>query len=98
MSLAGGICGVVLARWAVTGLLILAPTNLTQSTDIRFDSRIFVFAIALSMLTGILFGMAPALVTSRADLIGALRGDSRSGLGAGGLLRKERAMKLVHVI
>ena len=39
------------------------------------------------MLTGILFGIAPALVTSRTDLIGALRGDSRSSLGAGGHLR-----------
>ena len=87
LSLAGGICGMALARCAVTGLLVLAPTSLTQSADIHLDSRIFVFAMALSMLTGILFGMAPALVTSRADLIGALRGDSRSGLGAGGHLR-----------
>jgi putative ABC transport system permease protein len=87
LSLAGGICGMALARWAVTGLLVLAPTSLTQSAEIHVDSRIFVFAIALSMLTGIFFGMAPALVTSRADLIGALRGDSRSGLGAGGRLR-----------
>jgi putative ABC transport system permease protein len=87
LSLAGGICGVALARWAVTGLLFLAPANLTQSADIHVDSRIFIFAIALSVLTGILFGMAPALVTSRADLIAALRGDSRSGLGAGGHLR-----------
>jgi len=87
LSLVGGICGLALARWAVTGLLVLAPANLTRSADIHFDSRIFVFALALSMATGILFGMAPALVTSRADLIGALRGDSRTGIGAGGHLR-----------
>jgi putative ABC transport system permease protein len=87
LSLAGGICGLILARWGVSGLLALAPANLTQSADIHIDSRIFVAAIALSMLTGVLFGMAPALVTSRADLTGALRGDNRSGLGAGGHLR-----------
>jgi putative ABC transport system permease protein len=87
LSLAGGICGLALARWAVTGLLILAPANLTQSADIHVDSRIFIFAVGLSMLTSILFGMAPALVTSRASLTGALRGDNRSGLGAGGHLR-----------
>jgi putative ABC transport system permease protein len=87
LSLAGGICGVMLARWAVTGLLALAPTNLTQSADIHFDSRVFVFAIGLSILTAIIFGMAPALVTSRTNLMGTLRGDSRSGLGAGGHLR-----------
>lgn len=87
LSLAGGICGVALARWGVSGLLALAPTSLTKSADIHFDSRIFVVAMALSMATGIIFGIAPALVTSRADLTRALRGDSRSGLGAGGHLR-----------
>ena len=87
LGLAGGICGVTLARWAVTGLLLLAPTNLTQSANIHVDSRIFVFAVGLSMLTGILFGIAPALVTSRSNLVDALRGDSRSSLGAGGHLR-----------
>jgi putative ABC transport system permease protein len=87
LSLAGGLCGVVLARWGVSGLLALAPASLTHAVDIHFDSRILIFAIGLSMVTGILFGIAPALVTSRADLIGALRGDSRSGLGAGGHLR-----------
>ena len=87
LSLAGGICGMMLARWGVSGLLALAPATLTQSADIHFDTRIVFFAIALSVLTGILFGMPPALVTSRVDLIGALRGDSRSGLGAGGRLR-----------
>jgi len=87
LSLAGGLCGVIFARWGVSGLLALAPASLTQAADINVDSRVFVFAIALSMLTGILFGIAPALVTSRANLVDALRGDSRSGLGAGGNLR-----------
>ena len=87
LSLAGGLCGLIFARWGVSGMLALAPASLTQSADIHVDSRVFVFAIGLSMLTGILFGIAPALVTSRADLIGALRGDSRSGLGVGGRLR-----------
>ena len=87
LSVIGGLCGLALARWTVTALLALAPANLTHSTNIQVDSRIYVFAMALSMMTGILFGMAPALVTSRADLIGALRGDSRTGIGAGGHLR-----------
>jgi len=87
LSVAGGFFGVVLARWGVSGLVALAPASLTRAADIHFDTRIFFFAIGLSLLTGILFGMAPALVTSRTDLIGALRGDSRSGIGAGGNLR-----------
>lgn len=87
LSLAGGILGVVLARWGVTGLLTLAPASLTQSASIHFDLRIFVFALGLSTITGVLFGIAPALVTSRTASINALRGDSRSGIGTGGSLR-----------
>jgi putative ABC transport system permease protein len=87
LSVVGGSFGIILARWGVRGLLALAPATLTQSTDIHFDSRVFLAAFALSMLTGILFGVAPALVTSRVDLLGALGGDSRSSVGAGGRLR-----------
>jgi putative ABC transport system permease protein len=87
LSLAGGICGLILARWAVIGLLALAPANLVQSSGIHVDSGVVVFALALSMLTGIVFGLAPAIVSSRAGLMDALRGDSRSSLGTGGRLR-----------
>jgi predicted permease len=87
LGAAGGICGFVLARSMVAGLLALAPKDLAQSTGIQTDLRIVVFAVAISLVTGILFGLAPALVTSRVDLTGALRGDSRSGLGAGVRLR-----------
>ena len=87
LGLAGGICGLMLARSAVAVLLKLAPQDVAQSTEIHVDFRIVVLAIALSLLTGVLFGMAPALTTMRIDLVGALRGDGRSGLGAGGHLR-----------
>lgn len=83
----GGIVGIALARWAVTGLMVLAPKDLTDSTGIHVDLRIVVFAIALSMLTSIFFGLAPALVTTRMDLVSAFRGDSRSGFGTGRHLR-----------
>lgn len=87
LGLAGGACGLVMARWAVTGLLALAPRDIAQSTEIHLDFRIVLLAVALSLLTGILFGIAPALTTTHIDLVGAMRGDSRSGLGAGSRLR-----------
>jgi putative ABC transport system permease protein len=87
LGAAGGICGLILARWMVAGLRALAPKDLAQSTGIQTDLRIVVLAVAISLVTGILFGLAPAMVTSRVDLTGALRGDSRSGLGAGSRLR-----------
>ena len=87
LGLAGGACGLLLARWAVAGLLALAPQDIAQSTGIHVDFRIAVLAIALSLLTGILFGIAPALATTRIDLVSAMRGDHRSGLAAGSRLR-----------
>jgi putative ABC transport system permease protein len=85
LGLAGGMCGVLLARWAVSGLLLLAPRDVAQSAEIHVDFRIVVLAVALSLLTSMLFGIAPALATTRIDLIGAMRGDSRSVIGAGRL-------------
>lgn len=83
---AGGLLGVICARWAVSGLVALAPEDLAQSAGaVRLDFRMVVVAVALSLATGVLFGMAPAMVASRFDLIGALRG--RSGLGSGKRLR-----------
>jgi len=81
LALAGGVAGVALARWAVKVLVAMAPADLAKSAEVHFDLRILLFAIGISIATGVLFGLAPALVSSRADLMGALREDSRSVTG-----------------
>ncbi len=82
LGMAGALFGVIFARWAISGLLALAPEDLAQSAiTVHGDLRMVVFAVALSLVTGILFGMAPALVASRFDLVSALRGHSRFGSG-----------------
>ncbi|MCL4851315.1 MAG: ABC transporter permease, partial [Bryobacteraceae bacterium] len=86
LGLIGGILGVMLARWAVAGLVALAPPDLAQSASIHVDLRIVVLAVTLSLATGALFGIAPALVTTRTDLVSSLRGGA-SGLRAGRRLR-----------
>ena len=70
LGLAGGLTGVAVARWAVKGLLLLAPKDLARGVEIALDLRILVFALALSVLTGVIFGIAPAFVSSRAGLRG----------------------------
>jgi putative ABC transport system permease protein len=87
LSLAGGVLGVALSRWAVSGLVALAPKELARSTHIAFDTRIVFFAIALSLVTGIVFGLAPAMVAARYDLTKALREDSASNISSGARLR-----------
>jgi putative ABC transport system permease protein len=85
VAVVGGAAGVLLARWAVKGLVVLAPADLAKPADIHFDLRILLFAMGVSIATGVLFGLAPALVSARADLMGALRDDTRSVTGRNGL-------------
>ena len=56
--------------------------------QIAIDLRILGFAVALSLLTGIVFGLAPSLAASRADLLGGLREDSRGSIGGNSGLRR----------
>ena len=82
LGAAGGLFGVTFARWAVGGLVALAPEDLSESAGaIHVDFRMVFFAVALSLLAAIFFGMVPALVASRFDLLSALRGHSRLGSG-----------------
>jgi putative ABC transport system permease protein len=87
LGLAGGVVGVILARWTVSGLLALAPVALSRNIAVAVDYRIVLFAVGVPMLTGVLFGLAPSLVASRADLTLGLREDSRGSVGGAGRLR-----------
>ncbi len=92
LAIAGGLLGALFARWAIAGLLHLAPQTLTQSTRITVDTRVFLFSVALSVLTAIVFGLGPSLITSHlrpatAGLLNALAEGSRSTTSSGRLRR-----------
>jgi putative ABC transport system permease protein len=77
LSLCGGVLGVLLAGWAVRGLMsVQLPLPISLSAELGLDARVLGFAFVLSVLTGVLFGLAPALRASRADLTGAMRDDT----------------------
>lgn len=80
LSLLGGAVGLMIAYWGVTGLLKLATGILPRANEVTLDGRVMLFTIALSLLTGIVFGLAPALQTSRADL----QHDLKEGSAAAG--------------
>ena len=87
LGVTGGLLGVALARWAVLGMLAMAPLDLARNLAIEVDYRIVLFAVAASVATGVVFGLAPSLVASRADLTQGLREDGRSSVGGSGSLR-----------
>jgi putative ABC transport system permease protein len=76
LALAGGALGLVLAVWGVRGLQALEPGTIPRLDEIGVNGRAFVFALALSVATGLLFGFVPAIRVLRYDL--------RAGLGETG--------------
>jgi putative ABC transport system permease protein len=77
LSLAGGLLGLLLAAWAVK-LLTMLPANQQPVAGIRIDTNVLLFTLAVSGLTGVLFGMVPAWHGSRADLNAVLQQGARS--------------------
>ena len=74
LSLAGGIAGCLLAWW---GVRLLQGIDLPITVDLALDYRVLAFAVALSLLTGVAFGLAPALKATRLDLLTALRDEGQ---------------------
>ena len=89
VGLAGGALGLVVAVWATRAIASLVPEGFTTTfydlNNIRLDWRVFAFTLGLSVLTGIVFGLAPALTASKPDLIQALRNSRSFGLMSFGL-------------
>jgi predicted permease len=80
LGLLGGIIGIVLAYAGVQVLSSLLPDNLPRLNAIRVDDFVLVFALVLSAVAGVAFGLAPALFASRSDIQASLReGGGRSG-------------------
>ena len=88
LSAAGGIAGVALA-WALTqGLMALDPLKIPRVQDIALDARVLAFTAAIAALTGVLFGIVPALQSSRTDLQAVLKEGGRDSRVGGGWLRR----------
>ena len=84
LSCAGGALGILLAVWgadAISGLVSGGPAR-PLSFVVAPDWRVLLFAIATTVVTGMLFGLAPALRGSRIDLTPSLKGSASSGAGA----------------
>ncbi|MGH9767022.1 MAG: FtsX-like permease family protein [Blastocatellia bacterium] len=89
VSLLGGLLGLLFAYWITQLMVALMPTFFVPNeARIEVNRYVLLFCVAVSALTGILFGLAPALQSSRPDLVTALKDDARgSGASAGGRTR-----------
>jgi putative ABC transport system permease protein len=94
LFLLGGTSGIAVLFIARKFLLRLIPESLPHMNDISINWGVLAFALALSVIAGTVFGLAPAWLVSRFDLIGTLR---QEGRGAGGSRQRSRARQLLVV-
>jgi predicted permease len=78
----GGALGLLLAYWGVKAVLGSLPGALPRANEVSLDSRVLLFTMALSLFAGIIFGLAPALKTSRVNLHDILKESGRGASGA----------------
>jgi putative ABC transport system permease protein len=81
LSVMGGIAGLVLSIWFTDVLISIVPEGAPRMDQVGIDYRVLAFAFAISALTGILFGLAPALQASKLDVVGSLKEGGRTGEG-----------------
>ena len=77
LALIGGAAGVLLAMWGVHALVSLGPKELPHLDTIGIDGNVLLFSLAASLFTGLIFGMAPAWMSTSVSLTGALKKGER---------------------
>ena len=94
LALAGGTAGLLFALWSVALMTQLLPQDFPRLTEISMDWRVLGFALGASVLTGMLFGLAPALQISRTDVQESLK---ETGRGSSDSRRHNRLRSLLIV-
>jgi putative ABC transport system permease protein len=94
LSLAGGGAGLLLAFWCNTALASYGPDTLPRIQTVGLDARVLVFTLGLSVLVGLLFGLAPALRATKTELTESLKDRARGSTPG---RRHERVRQLLVV-
>jgi putative ABC transport system permease protein len=96
LSVVGGGLGLMLSMWLTKLFVSISPPNTPRFDEIKPDSRVLLFTLGLAVITGLVFGLAPALQASRVDLSGGLK---EGGRGSGGSQNKRlRSVMMVSEI
>ncbi len=103
VALVGGVIGCILAAWGTRAALAALPATLPRAEDVGLDGRVLLFTLGISIVAGLVFGLAPALKTSQPNLQATLKEGGRGGSGArhralGAFVVVEMALALVLLI
>jgi putative ABC transport system permease protein len=97
LSLSGGAAGLLLSVWGVEAIIKLSPATVPRLAETSIDARVFLFALGVSILTGLIFGLAPALQASKTDLAESLKEGGRSGSAGARRNRLRSTLVVVEV-
>jgi putative ABC transport system permease protein len=98
LALGGGLIGLLVADWTGGGLLSFLPDEpSTHGLTSHPDLRVFLFALALSVLTGVLFGLVPAIQGTRTQLASTLKDQATGVVGGFGQLRFRKGLVVTQV-
>jgi putative ABC transport system permease protein len=95
IALIGGTIGVLIAAWGIDLLVALSANNIPPTVRIGLDPIVFLFTLGITILTGVLFGLTPALQTLNVDLNETLKSEGR---GAGESLQRNRTRSLLVIL
>ena len=98
LSLSGGACGVLLAFWSLHWIHVFGPKSVPRINDIGIDRVALVFTFVLSVFSGAVFGLVPALRVSRFDLHATLKDSNRGTAGASAVWGRGHNMRRMLVI
>jgi predicted permease len=76
LALIGGVVSIIVAYWTLNGITTLLPDEVMTTMEFKLSGLAVIFALAVSVVTGVLFGMFPALQSTRPDLVTSLRNNS----------------------
>lgn len=97
LAVAGGALGLLMAQFGVTALSALIPPELPRVGTIEIDTRVLAFALGITVLTAMLFGLAPSLRFSQPDLRAALAAGGRSATAGRQRTRLHRALVVSEI-
>jgi predicted permease len=98
LSLLGGAAGLLVARLSLDVVHTMNPGNIPRLDDIAINGSVLAFTFGLSLVTGILFGLAPVWRAIRVDLNSSLKAGNRSGQSEGGLYVKRHRLRGLLVV
>jgi predicted permease len=97
LALIGGAAGLLLAFWSLKGLVLIGASYLRYAADVAIDSRVLCFTLAVSIFTGILFGLAPSIQSSNPDLSESLKEGAKTSASGFGRSRFRQLIIVVEV-